>query len=456
MVKTEKKEEYEWVDKYGDHSQVPVPKTERRSFLAIFYVYTGVLACIAVLWGGATLGTQFTLTELFWVAITGSVILAVIGGLTGYIGGHSKGSTYLNMRFPFGKIGSQLFGTISSGISSGIGWFGVQAWLFGIIAHTLYPGYILTNVGVAAIWGGVLMVLTAYLGFKGLAYISYIAVPFFMILAGVGMMMGIEQTAGGFGALSGIKPSNPVPFSVGVTEIVGMYIAGAIITADISRYAKKAWHGSAAWIVQIIVLQPYMLIGAGILTMATGAANVAGALLAGGAGLGAFLIAVLGQWSTNDNNLYSGSLAFNTWIPIKKKYIVLLEGAVGIAIAAFVGFSAGASMAPFQDFLSLLGKVLPAIAGALIADYYVYRWYKGVSTGERYQFNVGMKVPRVNWVGWLAVGCGISTAFLLEMGIPAVNAIIVSGVVYSVLSIGLDKADVSLTIGETTIDETGM
>jgi hypothetical protein len=42
---------YEWVDIYGDYTLVPVPETALRTTTAIFFVFTGVLACIAALWG---------------------------------------------------------------------------------------------------------------------------------------------------------------------------------------------------------------------------------------------------------------------------------------------------------------------------------------------------------------------------------------------------------------------
>ncbi len=451
---SENNEQYEWVDKYGDYSQVPVPPGKRRSLLNIFLVYTGVLATFAVLMAAGAIAPRYALQDYILVSVIGSAVLAVVGAFTAYIGAVSKGSTYLNMRFPFGKIGSQLFGAISSGIASGIGWFGFQAWFFGIIMNTLFPGYWWTNPGVAAIWGGILMVLTAYYGYKGLSYLSYVVVPFFIILAGIGFMFGFEEM--GLSQLLAFTPEDPAPLTLGITEIIGMYISGAIITSDIARYAKKRWHGSIAWFIQVLVVQPFLLVGAGILTIATGEPNFAGAFAAAGAGFGAFLVIVLAQWSTNDNNLYSGSLAFNTFIPLKKKYIVVGTGAVGIALAASVGFIAGVSMDPFADFLGLLGNILPPIGGALIADFFIYRSVKGIDVENRYDFEVGMEVPRVNWVGWLSVAIGVATAFLLDWGVAAINGLIMALVVYSIISVACDKAGVTLHLGKTKLGKDGM
>jgi len=452
----DKKEDYLWEDKIGDYALVPVPAHEQKSFLSIFYVYTGVLACIAVLWGGGTLGLQFTLKEVVAVAIVASAILAVIGGLTAAIGGITKCSTYVNMRYAFGGIGSQLFGTIVAGIACGIGWFAVQTWLFGIIINSLFPNSWWANVGVAAIWGGLLMMTTAIIGFKGLAWLSYLAVPFFMLIAGVGVMIGIAN-GGGFAGLMSIKPANPASFGIGVTQVVGMYIAGGVITADISRYTKKISDGPKAWIAQVLILQVYMLTGAAALTLATGATNISQALLVGGAGFGAILMAILGQWTTNDNNLYNGALSFNTWIPIKKKYITIAEGLIGVAIAAWIGFYAGASMQPFQNFLTFLGKILPAIGGVLVADFYLYRWYKKEPLRQRYHFKPGMKIAQVNWVGWVSVvSSTIIGGWVIKSGIAALNVMVLGAVFYIVIAIACDGLGVKIDIGEHIIDKTGV
>lgn len=455
-MSNETKKEWPWQDAYGDYSMVPVPQHEKRSFSSIFYVYMGVLACIAVLWGGGTLGLQFSLKDAVLVAVIGSVILAVIGGLTAPIGAISSSSTYVNMRFPFGAVGSQVFGTVVAGIACGIGWFAVQAWLFGIIVHTLFPNAAWATVGVAAIWGGLLMMVTAIIGFRGLAWLSYLAVPFFMLIAGVGAMIGIAES-GGFAGLLSIQPKEPASLSVGITQVVGMYIAGGIITADISRYAKRAISGALGWVVQIIIFQVYMLTGAAMLMLATGASDVAGALLLGGAGIGAFMMAIFGQWTTNDNNLYNGALSFNTWLHTKKWHITIGEGIIGVVIAAWVGFAAGASMDPFMKFLTLLGKILPAIGGVLIADFYIFRWYKKVPFKQRYKGKPGMKVALVNWVGWLSVGLGTWIGgWLMKWGIAALNGLILGFVIYAVLAIVLDAAGVKITLGEHTINEKGV
>ncbi|MEM1843138.1 MAG: hypothetical protein QXD75_01255, partial [Desulfurococcaceae archaeon] len=44
---TAEERKYEWIDVMGDYSLVPVPEEALRTTTAIFFVFTGVLACIA-------------------------------------------------------------------------------------------------------------------------------------------------------------------------------------------------------------------------------------------------------------------------------------------------------------------------------------------------------------------------------------------------------------------------
>lgn len=114
-------------------------------------------------------------------------------------------------------------------------------------------------------------------------------------------------------------------------------------------------------------------------------------------------------------------------------------------------------MDPFMKFLTLLGKILPAIGGVLIADFYIFRWYKKVPFKERYKGKPGMKVALVNWVGWLSVGAGTWIGgWVMNRGIAALNGLILSFVIYAVLAIVLDAAGVKIAVGEHAINEKGV
>jgi len=451
----ESKNEFPWVDALGDYAVVPVHPKERRTLTNQFLVFTGVLACIAALWGGGALGTQLDVKGLALAAIAGSAIVAVIGGLTAYIGGTARTSTYVNLSRPFGRFGGFLWGLTAAGITCGIGWFAVETWLFGVMIHDLAPNAWWADVGVASLWGGLLMMTTAIIGYSGLAFLSYLTVPLFVILAGVAFAMG-TYAGGGLHQIFTMTPSDPVPLTVAITTVVGLYIAGATITADVGRFSRRPRDPAIAWVLQVMIIMPYFLIGAGVLTLAMGGTRITEALLAAGAGLGAYAMAIFGQWTTNDNNLYSGALNWTLIIPLKKRVITAIEGIIGTAIAAYVGFSAGASLDPFINFLNTLGKFVPAVGGVLIADFYIYQAYKGVPLTERYKLKIGEKIGEVNWVGWISAILGGIIGGWYISGIAALNSLILGFIIYSVLSILCDKIGIPLELGKFEVTEYGL
>mgnify|MGYP003623521193 CR=1 FL=1 len=251
-------------------------------------------------------------------------------------------------------------------------------------------------------------------------------------------------------------PASPVSLGEGITEVVGMMMALCIITADICRYGKYRWSGPVAWSAAMM-LQVVLLVGASIFTLSTCESDVPGVLLAAGLGLCSFFMVVLGQWSTNQSNIYCSSLAVSMLLPIKRKNIVLILGVFGVGMAGLIASIWGNAMEPFQKFIGLVGTIMPAIAGVVIADFYLMCPYLGkVKVEDRYTSHPGMKLAKVNWLGWLAMGLGtVVGGFVIDFGIPAVNTLMLSLTVYSVLFIACDKLNIPTGLGEHTVTETG-
>jgi cytosine permease len=454
---TQEVKKSEWVDVMGDYSLVPVPPEAQRTTMAIFVVFTGVLACIAALWGGGVLGLQFNVRDMVIVSLVGTLIQGVIGALTSYLGGTSRLSTYAAMTWPYGRYGAFLWGLALAGITCGIGWFAVETWLFGIMMHDLIPGNPLTTVGIASIWGGLLMMTTAAIGIAGIAFLSYLTVPFWIILAGISFASGIMMGGGWENVITKL-PAQPAPFGIGVAQVVGLYIAGATITPDVARFAKNPKGAALAWFLQVMIIENFFLIGAGLLTLAMGGTRITEALLAVGVGIGAYLLAILGQWTTNDNNLYSGALNFTLISPISRRALVITLGLIGTATAAYVGFVAGASFDPFIAFLTILGSFVPAVGGTLIGDFYIYRGlYKRLPAGKRYELKIGDKLPEINLTGWISTAIGgVLGTWVITAGIPSINSFLISMILYVILAIALDKAGVELVIGRYEVTKYGL
>jgi len=445
---------------FEDHAITAVPKDVRRSFTSMFMTYTGVIVCMAVIWTGGELGTGLDLNSFLIAIVFGSLISGIIGLLTGVVGGYTRVTTYVILRHSFGRLGSQIAGAAVSGIGCGIGWFFIQAWLFAVVIQTisleLWGTVPMIFYGpVAAAWGAALMTLTAVLGFKGIAFLSYITIPLFVVILGGGSYAAITE-AGGFAAVPEVMPTDPITVPVAITAIVGSYIAGATITSDISRFSIKSTHGGWAWFWHIMLFQPILYAAAGLLTMLTPGTDVAQAMAYLGIGVGALFIVIMGQWTTNDSNLYNGALAFANTFKLSKPVITVIMGAIGAVMASLTAMGVfGAD--PFMAFLGMLGTWLPPIAGIMIADFYIIKPYlHGLRDPQkRYVFGPGTEYSVINWIGiisWVAAGL---IAFFVPMGIGALNAVISAFVIYLVLTFIAEKANINYSSGKSIESESG-
>lgn len=305
-------------DVYGDFATLTVPEEHTKSTLNIFMIYMGVLAVVAAIFAGSALAKMYDAVTMLEVAILGNIVLAIFGGLIAYVGGSTRANTYMILRYPLGRLGSLAGNVIVSAIPLVV-WFAVETWLFGLTVNVIYPNHPLTSIAAASIWGGLLMMVTAYYGFRAMAILSYVTVPFWYTLVVIGFFASVDL-AGGFSKIWAVRPEVIAPIGAGITYVVGVYAAGSVITSDVARYGRKPWSGSVAWATHVIFFMTALLFAGGVMTLLTGSPNVIVAIAQIGLGLGALLLAILGQWTTNDNNLWSAALAWiNTTGKLNKR-----------------------------------------------------------------------------------------------------------------------------------------
>ncbi|ARM77210.1 purine-cytosine permease family protein [Acidianus manzaensis] len=420
--------------KYDDYSLKEVPKHSRYGFFNIFLVFSSVYGAIAVIWGGGALGYGLTFSQAVIAVLSGTLVLAVLGSLIASIGAYSGLSTYVMWRHPLGRLGGKIAGFLLISITTGIGWYAVETWLFGIVISEIFPNNPFFSVGVASIWGGILMIIMTYIGYRMLSFMSYFTIPFHIWLIGIGIAI-VLSLKGGFTAVVSATPTHYMSLLDGISAIIGLYSAGTIISSDISRFSKSAKDAASAWISHIIFLYPFLILGGVAIVLVTGSYLITNAMLDLGMGVGVLLIIIFGQFIINTDNLYSGSLSLVNLYPMRREIASIINGIIGTAIAAFIGFIAGSSITPFEDFISLLGDFLPAMGGIVIADFFIVRKYfnKMNDPYKRYQFTPGNVYYNVNIAGVLALALGSIVGFFINLGIPAVNSLITGLLTYPLL-----------------------
>lgn len=394
-----------------DYALTHVHEKEKKGFFSMFVVMLGFTFFSASMLTGGNLGTGLPLKDFFIAVLIGNFILACYTGALAYMGAESGLSMHLLARYSFGEKGSYIASFVTS--ITQIGWFGVGIAMFAIpIANRLNINLYLL-VGIT----GILMTATAYFGMKSLTILSAIAVPAIAVLGSTSAFMAADSV-GGLQGLMSIEPSNKMTLVTAVTLCVGSFISGGTATPDFARFAKTK--KTAVWttVIAFFIGNSLMFLFGAVGAMVTGNSDIADVMFSQGLVVPAIIVLGLNIWTTNDNSIYTAGLGLSNITKLPKNKLVIACGLIGTVGAIWLNNN-------FVGFLNLLNSMLPPVGGILIADYFLIN-------KRKYESIENTKFININWVAVAAFISGFVAANFINVGIIAINAIVVTIVVYVV------------------------
>lgn len=438
------------IDKLGDYAIVSIPKGKRRSLVSQIVVTSGFTLCMACMFCGGTLGQGLNFIDGLTALLIGTAIMSTYASFQGSAGARHGVSTTMLARHCFGRYGA--YGIGAFWVFVLMGWYAYETAILAITVKEMYPPMPLGYPELCAICG-ILMMVTAIYGYSGVSTLSMFAVPCLVIVSLFGFISAIF-VSGGIGNLTAIQPLEHYTLAQGITITVGVFACGATIQPDIARYAKSTKDAIiGVWFGMFFALSFIALAGlAMVLVTQTpgvmGTPNLPKAMMALGLGVGALFVAVIGQWTTNDNNLYTASLGLSNIITIPKKIQVVIMGVIS-TIVAIIGV-----YQYWVTWLEWLGTFIPPIAGTMIADYWIFRKY---IFREPYKFGPGTKYYKLNLPAWIAVILGgiIGGIILKNVGIVALNTLLLGFIIYLLLATICYKAGIKYRFGEYTESNIG-
>lgn len=403
-----------------------VPRSERYGFWPVLMQWVGNSGSLSQFVLGATIGLSLGFWEAVAAFTFGAVLLEIVIFFVGYAGQREGLSMVMLTRFTgFGRNGSALVSLIIA--VSLIGWFGVQNGIFGTSMNALIGGP-------AWMWcivsGAVLTALVMY-GFKGMLWISRVAVPLFFGLIGYTIITTLSEHS--LRELIAIPPpADELTISSAATVIAGGFMTGAIIAPDMTRFNTKGWHVAVQSGTSLIISEYIVGLTGVLLGHLVGTSDVTSIVL-GTSGVIGLIIVVLATMKINDNNLYSGSLGIVSFAEtvfgrrIHRGVVTIAFGILGTLLSA-IGF-----LDHFKDFLSLLGVAIPPIGGIIVAEYYIARKQTRdldhTRESEMLPHTVAGWVPGTLVVWALAFVIGWVTQ-QMELGIPVINSLLSAIVLY--------------------------
>lgn len=411
-----------------DYSLGRVPASERYSWWSVAIQRFGQLSALSQFLLGATLGFGMEFWDAVLAVTLGAVILEIVSIFTGIAGQREGLSTTVLARWTgFGHLGSLFLSVVI--VVSLIGWFGVQNEVFAQGLRSIIGG---PPVWVWACLTGALVTFIVVYGFLSMAWTAYITVPIFLGLVTWSIARALDDHALS-DLVNAAPPGAEIGLGAGATIVAGGYIVGACITPDMTRFNRSAGDVIKQTLISI-TFGEYVVCLAGVLLAHAALTSDVIAIVTSTVGTVGVLVLVTATLKINDWNLYSGSLGMVNLINLatgkkaRRGYVTVIVGVIGTAL------SAAGILAHLTDLLILLGVFVPPVAGIMTAEYYIVRRHRAELDETRATGTLPERVDLLNVPMVVAWAAGFAVGEWVDWGIPALNALVLSAVLYVALS----------------------
>ena len=411
-----------------DNPFAPVRPEQRQGTFPMLTLAFGWGFLITGLITGGQLGAGVPFwPDLIGATFVGNFVNFVIGGLVAYMGYRTACNSGLLYQFVYGRVGVYLPIIFLAILMTGwqaivVGAFGF-AWAQDFDSPTFYA---------VATLGGILFTVTTYFGVKGIEAVSVPAVTILVLVGLYAMYLNIDQ-AGGAAAFLELSRStaseSPISFLAAVNLVIGSWIVGAVVMAEYTRFAKRAWVALAIPFIVLMVSQWFLQIVGALGSVVSGSADFTTYLLQQGmivGGIGVIAMS-LALWTTGDANLYLPVIQTAAVFKRPKHAMVVVWGLLGTVLGLGL-------YRYFEFWIFLLASLVPPLIGPMIVDYYIVH-------KRRYDPADLERLHTWNWAAIAAYAVGASGAYLVsqdillssEVFVPSLFGLVLSMLCYALI-----------------------
>lgn len=398
-----------------------VPQSARVGLLSLGAVLLGCTFFSPTMVAGGQVAAAFGLNRFMWIMLLGNLILGLYVAIMAVIGTKTGLTSVLLARYTLGLGGAKWAGFLLGGTQ--LGWYAVSAAYVAEIfvrAFNMPSSYLFW-----AIFWSLVMGFTAVYGFKGMATVSYLAIPLILILTIWTPVLGIRQV-GSWSALGDIAPSgDAMSITTALTIIVGTFASMGTQVTNWSRFAKSTAISFIAALAAFFLGNGLMIFAGGIGAIAFQQSDIVEVFLQMGIIFWALIILTINIWTTNDAAAYAFGMAGSEFFNKEDKRPYIIGGVLFATVLAATG-----AYNFFIPFLVALGIFIPPLGGTIIGDY-LFIWKTKMPNLKDVEFK-SIRVANI-----AAYIIGTVTAYLTNkyaMGIPPLQGIIVSALMVPVMN----------------------
>ncbi len=405
--------------KSNDFATTSVPVSESRSWVSIAMIIVGVGIAIPAFFLASLISNSLSVSQSVLAIYGGGIIYTFFAVIMGVIGYKKRLTTYLILKEVFGERGYYPLVILMAIVLAF--WFAFNLEILSVSLGDLISGSIPSWLYIVAI--GMLMTLTASIGFKGLRVLSIWTVPLLVLVLVIALVNGFNL---GWEKLISIEGASTASVGTFISVVAGTFMVGAALLPDLTRFARSKSDAVKGSLIGYLVAGPTILLVMTLLAMATGESNFFTVLSVLGLGHISLLVLVFAAWTTNDNNVYSSSLALTSvWPNVPKKTFTWIIGLLGTTIAFF------GVLSNFLTFVLLLGIVITPVIGIVGLE---VLWLKQQTSVGKWNYSA-----IIAWISGTLIALITTPAasYGLEMfsltTVPTIDGVIVSTLVYWLL-----------------------
>lgn len=288
---------------------------QRQSWGSIALVWAGGMICVPCLMvGGVLSGNGLSIMQIIASIFIGYGLICAYMIFIGMAACDTGIPVAVMAEGALGKQGARYIISLLLAFAC-IGWFGIQSATCGqafatMVANMLGKDASSLAIAISSIVWGIIMLVTACAGFKGLKWLNYIAVPLLVIVCVYGVIAGLMGNDG-FSKIAAYDPEKSAGMIFGISMVVASFALGGVISGDYCRFAKSRADVIKSSIVGVIPAGLFMLLTGALLSLVTGQYDISTILVSIGLPLVGLFALVAATWTTNVTNAYSGGLALS-------------------------------------------------------------------------------------------------------------------------------------------------
>ena len=408
----------------GDSASEPVLLENRNHWFVPALIFGGLEFAIPVLMTGATLIASYSFNKVVFIILLAMSLQWVFNALQGYMGAKLGLSCTMIARRSFGVVQSRIvLGLVISFLC--IGWGALQIEVAGDALCALMglsgeKGSV--TLAVATTVAGIGFAIPAIGGFTSMKWVDLLAVPAGILLVISALWLSVGQY--GTAELMSWSPTPTISISQAISLVIGLNVAQWLIASDYTRHSKPTVRDQLLIPLGILSVGiPLLLVGA-LMAVGGGEANIVVTMQQLNFPGWGYAILLLALGTSLLVNSYTMGLAiagaFNSH-GNKGRVVTTIIGTVVCIIAAISGV-----VEYFMDYLYLTGILIPPIVGVMFADFYIMK-----------RQHLSDEIPEFWSPAALAAilcgtGIGYYSQYINPFGIPAVQSLLVSVLVYRV------------------------